>query len=317
MKMNHKKIMYKSYIKNEECDYYYDYDSWKDKYTEYLKFKYGESLEKIIDPYNDPDTITEEYYNSMFYKNICEFLNIREEWLEKHIKKTAEWKKWIYGTTPGDLGIFVYVHKESEPILRLHTDQFGFSAPDKKKPFHPYDVYRRIKNDNEDARKDVASWIFKTRGLGGAFIWPTNSVKNANCAINLCRGNGYIEDRVDYTLNLIKLHYETKGKDDCFGIKQESVQIWLNHFLSFEIYVQFFMFDGFFTEEKPYYSIKSIFCPHEPIDNVDTKTKRIEQCAYKKDVEALEKMLDFVANQIECRSIKMEEEIIKKRVVKR
>jgi hypothetical protein len=61
----------------------------------------------------------------------------------------------------------------------LKSDQFGFSVPKtendhepKKLMRHPYVIYYENKTDKEKALKNIVNWVYKTRSIGGSFLWP-------------------------------------------------------------------------------------------------------------------------------------------------
>lgn len=146
-------------------------------------------------PYTDPDT-SHNNEHSLFYINLERYLN------KKFYKMFCEFHS---NNNPTGLSII-----NSNIVLR--SDQFGFSAPHNSyawnKNKYPYAKYLNKTNDS----KKIADIIWKTRTLGGSFLWPIVYCKSDGkyCSVyNKTRGIcSYIEDRVDLTLLEIKDFYE-------------------------------------------------------------------------------------------------------------
>lgn len=249
------------------------------KYIEYLKGK----IEWEPGLYLDPD----REYNSEYYENIVAFLNKQEENLIKESKRyhyelikdgEADGEKQGFKIPPS---IAVYEKKENNdknPFFFLRSDLFGFSAPREKKEErkiakiagderYPYASYLLKSKEEEldESAKFIANTIWKTRNIGGVFLWPlckreTDKRITWFSSFNMRRGvKSYIEDSVDLTLWEIKQMYcigkdsNAKTKSDLIisgGADKELIFQWLCHFDSFENYVKFFAFENFVSEEK-------------------------------------------------------------------
>lgn len=173
------------------------------------------------------------------------------------------------------------VKNPNEPYLRLTSDQLGFSAisndlyDDPELLFYKkYPLYRLfylgIKEgisdiDGENINEFISNFIYDTRTLGGAFVWPTNDTEvdgDINCNYNRERGvRWYIEDRADLTLLEVKCYYEDKEKNQLVlkANKGSEMYKFLELFRcrddedpskSFRNFVKFFMFDSFVVNKK-------------------------------------------------------------------
>lgn len=306
-------------------------------YSSYLKNKCGKDI------YRDPDKKYKDNTNNSFYSNLVELLNIQEN---KFLTKNDE--KWQYRliegvNAPDKTGFLkppsIEVLCGNRTVLYLRSDQFGFSAPKGKINFsrnkkkYPYDEYL-IKAKADDKYEKVADWIWKTRSIGGSFLWPINPYesKKANerakvkwqSKYNVKRGvQSYIEDRVDLTLLEVKHYYEHLNKN--FGkfckdeysypndilyttelTVNESMNIWLGHFHTFENYIDFFILKEFVKEENGKYFLKSIINSDKIIEDNKEQNRKIQELA----LDDLEKMLNNVSEWIEERSKAIEEEKI-------
>ena len=129
---------------------------------------------------------------------------------------------------------------KEEPILRLTSDQLGFSAIcdneegivknwDDFAKWKSYLLYRYfwLAKDKNEATTFISKYICDTRTLGGAFVWPTDCIKfngvyeeriyygrkyqkrGRDCRYNYKRGaRSYVEDRVDLTLLEVKQYFD-------------------------------------------------------------------------------------------------------------
>lgn len=168
--------------------------------------------------------------------------------------------KFIYSF---DISSYPYIKVEEADeegkhshLFYLKPDQFGFSAPSKNKN-HPYDTYILKSEVKGDAIKDVGKWVYKSRTIGGSFLWPLEVDQKGkpidNIQYNLrrggsCKGGAYIEDRVDLTLLEIMMVLEDRKDVKVILDKyyDKNMRKWLNHFKSFDIYTSFFCFDESF-----------------------------------------------------------------------
>lgn len=288
----------------------YGWEDWNKKYTESLKEEvFGENKKRNScgKVYCDPDGGNMEYYT-----RICQFLNTQE-------KIISEDKRFQYCVEKYNRACRINVCKEGRIIFCLKTDQFGFSAPRAENASRPQNVvpqpfckYYEKEEDKEKAITNIVKWIYITRSLGGAFIWP--EVKGPS--YNIYRGGSiprdnrrYMQDRVDLAL-LEVLHFLSKNyeqydklyKTDMLHsqIKKENTHMkeWLEHFGSFEIFVTYFKFDDF-VEKKD--GVKSI------IDGKKLNDKGRENCELPQDSEGLYKVLNRITDMIYKRTNKMEE----------
>ena len=167
----------------------------------------------------------------------------------------------------------------SESKMFLISDQFCFSAPAHKKGSfkltgwntkkYPYARYLYMKENNigkeinEAHIELVANVIYETRILGCSFIWPILENENRSSEYNKNRGvKSYIEDRVDLTLQEIKMFYKFLKENNsdveniCNSMKEEGyillsgndykeIYKWLSAFKNFKNYVEFFCFQDF------------------------------------------------------------------------
>lgn len=330
MNMNKKKNM--SFCGNEE---YYK------NYIDYLGVTRNDFVngaikwEEIIDilghkPYVDPDG-TYHYKESTFYNKLKDFLNKQSN------NNTYNFKH--------NDGIITNIDGKE---LILRSDQFGFSAPQHKKNnkgkyiskawkyvrnnrtkySYPYGKYLLFEQ-NDDDLEFVASTIWSTRRLGGSFIWPIKKGSRFN-NLNINRGvASYIEDRVDYTLQEIKLfyHFYNLNKDSSVkdiydsmcnackkynyvpeilkGDDKDLIFIWLKHFGSFKNYINFFMFDKDFVDED-YNVINIVTGKKIEVNKEQVITEKIISIdsLSKKDIK---KMLLRLVSFIDNRTIRMEE----------
>lgn len=302
----------------------------KEEYIKYLTYK----NEK--DVYIDPDT-TYNLKNHLFYTNLIAFLNAREDWFcqKKGVKGGAFCKKWHFvfnNYVEGNIepcGIKVMV--DGEAVLFLRSDQFGFTAPHglnkSIRPWNsknnPYIKYLRESKD-KDKFQNVGNWVWATRSIGGSFLWPVKKCSGVwKSQYNIYRGlQSYIEDRVDLTLFEIKHYYDFKKENkecDIENYKYKSdklyttelsktdsaMKMWLDHFESFEEYIEYFMFDCFVVDENDAYEVKNIITSEKIqngyVQNIKNKNGEIKNL----EIEEIEIMLENVAEASKCRSSKI------------
>ncbi len=239
---------------------YNGYKEWEEDYLPWLTKTDPNS------PYNDPDSLDREDYNYEYYRDIAVFLNEREK--EFFSEKSRYWYK-ACEKDKDTYGIGVYTKaecKSGKEIFYLKSDQFGFSAPfenlTKKHPYEYCIEKSRDKSvDDASVLKKVSKWIYYSRTIGGAFLWPlenNNGEWNKEPTINHVRGRKDTqEDRVDLTLAWIREFY--LGSNTSKLLKGH-LKEWLEHFIDpvesssnicksgFSNYVKFFMFDDFVDE---------------------------------------------------------------------
>ena len=261
-----------------------------EKIQDYLdSLKLQEELYKSIKdnpvPYRDPDSCDDfESAGREYYNALTSFLNNRESILKD--QKTF--------LKPADKNPEHAVDNKivmEKPILMLTSDQFGFSVPQmsvsegfpawNNKYIYPFSSYLLLSCNEDYKYRFVSTCIRDMRTLGGAFLWPTDSVwKNGgwsgkkSSSYNLNRGvKSYIEDRVDLTLLEIKNYlkypknkeeerwkeYQADFRKNKCKDKSKEYQVlysslepedgnmrkWLDVFDSFEQYVDFFMLNPF------------------------------------------------------------------------
>lgn len=246
----------KSYLKKSRVDdtYYENLKDWNSVYIPFLNdFFIDAKVDWDREPYKDPDSIetgAEEFYKAMTF-----FLQAQEashrNLLNGHFKYEFDFP-------------YIKVEKETntegeyEHLFYLKSDQFGFSRPSKDKS-HPYDTYIEKSKNKKNAIENVSRWIYESRTIGGAFLWPLEVNQkgelNNNPPYNInrggsCKKGNYIEDRVDLTLLEIMMVLEGKQNDKVILKKASgndtNMKKWLNHFTSFDVYASFFCFDKFF-----------------------------------------------------------------------
>lgn len=293
--------------------------------------------------YFDPDV--EENRSFDFYRKLTMFLNAQEK-LSVKLEK-----RYIYRfnqTKPYGIEVREEIQgKISEPIFYLKSDQFGFSAPKSSDELkeHPYDTFIRLNNNSDDAKEDVLSWLYETRGLGGSFLWPMEYDGRGGCIENpqynfarggrrgsALKGKGnywyhkyYIEDRVDLTLNEIKqvLDYIDSDQQELQGnilwkycLPKTNMVKWLRHFRDFETYVEFFKFENFVDKDKNFipYDITTNNKNKKDENIIDIQRYKGEKRPRKiwtgndgdMNVKQLEDMFDYLSEKIKQRSGVME-----------
>ena len=252
-----------------------DWQEWFDEYTAYLS-KEAEGCGQVRIPkylYKDPDT-THNKPESDFYINLADFLNNREsEFVKDEIfKEEDRWEYEFSSDYPGSIKVL----KGKNLVMRLRSDQFGFSAPRRVSetsnslrnvyPYWSYIVQGKVGQERNKRIRTVLNCVWITRGIGGSFLWPiVKKGGNFKSLYNIYRGiRSYIQDRVDLTLLEIKEFYDI-FPDSCpcpycaigkynkahkrnrllrYADKDMIVE-WLSHFKDFKNYVRFFMFEDF------------------------------------------------------------------------
>lgn len=315
----------------------------EEKYREYiLNSIYNPLKRKEWDKSfcNDPDT-THNDFNSVFYRMIVKFLNIKDKkWRYSFI--VEENKDWIRG--------YIQAYDENnKPILKLRSDQFGFSRPkartwgkkrnikSKEKYKYPYTKYLIDQSkDHNNITEDIniiIKIIKNTRSIGGSFLWPIISQKGRLESIyNQKRGvGGYIDDRVDLTLFEIKKYYKLlesgynlkdirkiMNNEKYLLMKYEDyndIHIWLSHFEKFKEYVNFFCFNS--DIDNSFVIADSNDEDEYQVINLITKspiTKRItKERIYNMDSKNIEIMLTNLNQFVVNRSNKIEN-ILKKSI---
>lgn len=279
------------------------------KKGEIIKDK-SESSNKL---YIDPD----KKENEEFYRELSNFLNASNS----HRKNKLSFEAY---ETPDEM-ISVYYNKgrkDEKKYFSLQSDQLGFSAVpwiyfSTKYPLSRYLEMQKNKLDKDpDAIAEfLANYVYKTRTLGGSFLWP----KSLCSTYNKSRGiRNYIEDRVDLTLLEIKHIYEIRkwekllpyGGDILFqSCKNNDAQTWFGFFKSFEDYVDFFEFNDFVeniskTSKKEYIPINILTGKAFETDYPRRQTNVLKEI---EDEKQLKEMLERVRDMVEKRTKKMED----------
>ena len=279
-----------------------------------------------INPYHDPDTVKGKCVdNQIYYNLLTEFLNAQAYNEKKNgmlffppEPESADENR-PYNRT-------ILMANDNNEEIFLCSDQFGFSELDDNCRNPYYSIISKHKNEDE-AFRFVAKCLFKTRKIGGSFIWPKEkNGRNWSCMYNILRGTrNYIRDRVDLTLLEIKNYCDNKeqynkdkqfDKDIMFGFVQDDKAVmtkWLNQFDDFSDFVKFFKFEDFCVEQKGEMG-KIKYHPKDITKKEDTKlmrqeTKKIEDM----EVEELEEMLKKLSTLVEIRSQKMINIVIEER----
>ncbi len=259
-----------------DCKHYLDHvfkseddnRSWVDSYSKYLETGvkqkgYNPGADKHIVRYYDPYDDIDAVYNGRvrvpeYYSDLTGFLNVR--------MKDQRFNKPLFGEgVPKDRSI-------TFDDLALTSDSFGFSAPGGNEN-HPLDKLLSYSKHYTD----VADYLYDTRTIGGAFIWPKikvhtsrgsawRSVFNQNRGVKGHNLGSYINDRVDLTLQEIKMFYqycENNGSDkelidamrkDGYvilkGTDAGAICEWLQCFGSFNGFIDFFCFYDFVVDKN-------------------------------------------------------------------
>ena len=334
MDCNNRSYIYKSIKKNGEY-LWYKIEEWQE---EYVKYKKG----KNTNPYHDPDAVRDNCVdNQPYYNLLTDFLNAKGRdkgmfFSPPNIKMKKPYDRTILMTNADNENLF------------LCSDQFGFSETGDNLWNPYYSIISKFKNENE-AFNFVAQCLFKTREIGGSFIWPKQQYRrNLSCHYNNQRGKEPIRDRVDLTLMEIKNYLDCGKPKDRYDVYKANyrdskslddnkihqllfceitnettgMKKWLDHFESFTEYVDFFAFDDFCVKLKDetgnikYYP-KDITVKEYPKDITEKeyiefqreKTKKIEDMEADELKAMLEKLCDLVKN----RSVKMIDSLRKTR----
>jgi hypothetical protein len=311
------------------------YGEWKKNYKEFLQKLLEGKITGKGPYYQDPDKNNGKTH-AAFCEALTIFLNAREDECMDKLSGRYYYKCKELGRYKQ---IAVYDKPErQEPCFYLKSDQFGFSAPSGNKN-HPYDVYlQRVKKEKKnikDVIENVANWIYESRTMGGAFLWPMELNKknkwNTNPSYNYVRGN-YLSDRVDLTLVEIKHIYDVKEKEDkeiangdfLYNRYKKNMKSWLDHFDNFNTFCEFFCFQDFVykvdDEHIPYDITKDWkekkYCLESYLEIRDAQTKKncrkvMENEFWNQDAEDWEQTLSFVNERIKRRTKAMEEIIAK------
>lgn len=264
--------------------------------------------------YIDPDGKK----NKGFYRDLSNFLNASRISRKNNKILSFEANEAPYGM------ITVYYKDKygNEQHFTVHSDQLGFSAVPKIyfRKNYPLSRYLEMQKNKLDKDPDaiaefLANYVYKTRTLGGSFLWP----KSLCSTYNKSRGiRNYIEDRVDLTLLEIKHIYEIRkwekllpyGGDILFqSCKNNDAQTWFGFFKSFEDYVDFFEFNDFVeniskTSKKEYIPINILTGKAFETDYPRRQTNVLKEI---EDEKQLKEMLERVRDMVEKRTKKMED----------
>ena len=231
----------------------YDEHKWIVEYANFLK-----SFQNPI--YTDPDMKYDLRKDCLFYKTLVDFLNMREQEMKKATNDPRwTWKYEACGYVSGNAtpaGIKA-TNQDKMVCIYLRSDQFGFSAPQRSKMNrleYPYAGYL-TKSADTNRFQNVARWIWITRTIGGSFIWAIQKWGTWQSVYNRERGvNRYIQDRVDLTLfEAIKYFNNSLDVGDVLFEelrRNPFMKTWLDHFGTFETFVDFFLLEDFVVKEN-------------------------------------------------------------------
>lgn len=289
--------------------------------------------------YVDPDC--REDIDTPYYNFLTEFLRKRESESNyknkysfippKLAKLTSDSEKKIKDNDKYK----IVVKQNDELLFRLTSDQFGFSGDEyvyQQSYGHLKYPLARInylsKNESIDERKRILNklinYVKNTRTLGGSFIWPTPKKSEGfrNSKYNMSRGVGsYIEDRVDLTLLEIKHaldgeYHKSQHKDDilyALYIKNtDGIRTWLDHFETFEKFVDYFMFNNFIENGMLINILTGKAICEEEVKKYKNKTCQIKNLKLSELLEMIERLENMIINRT-C----LMEEHIKDYIVKR
>lgn len=311
---------YLLYLLENEYEFYKSKDEAEDACCELLT-KLNKSGDIVYDVckseckiYNDPDGKE----NEKFYRALSDFLNA-----SRISRKNNKILSFEANEDPHGMITVYYKNQNGKKHgFTLHSDQLGFSAVpwiyfSTKYPLSRYLEMQKNKLDKDpDAIAEfLANYVYKTRTLGGSFLWP----KSLCSTYNKSRGiRNYIEDRVDLTLLEIKHIYEIRkwekllpyGGDILFqSCKNNDAQTWFGFFKSFEDYVDFFEFNDFVeniskTSKKEYIPINILTGKAFETDYPRRQTNVLKEI---EDEKQLKEMLERVRDMVEKRTKKMED----------
>ena len=271
--------------------------------------------------YCDPDKTYANGYDHDFFHQLVAFLTAREKQLAHKLNGCFKYEftnnEGVKASEKDTTNEGIKVSgtdasgKEITPFY-LRSDQFGFSAPSEERKY-PYDLFIKKRSNKEAAIDQVINWIATSRTLGGSFLWPCPFYFNYNRQrggkVDTKRDH-YIQDRVDLTLWELLYWYQDDKKRtilSSWGNKDPNLAIWLNHFGSFDTYIEFFYLDPFVrkTEQglRPI-NILGIKDTSEPKwgDNGENPSPEIKSSL---EIDKLERMLKFVNDGIKKRTKKI------------
>ena len=285
----------------------------KENYIKYLK---GET-EWRNEFYIDPDGLYIDNKEGSYHYELCHYLKCFDKGFEYHISKASsnrEDGEKGYSIPPAIQVLY------GNDVIFLRSDQFGFSAPQPNRgrgDKYPYDRYLRIAKDKNEAAEFVADVIWKTRTIGGSFLWPikqyyTSKGVNWKSQYNFSRGaNSYIHDRIDFTLLEIKHaldgEYE-KGKHKRDVLYKQyinedtKIRSWLQHFKSFPNYVEKMKFTPFVDIDNGYQPFNLFSNKSIPVDEPDDYFIKENKLFISSDERGLRDMLCNLRDKILERS---------------
>lgn len=244
----------------------------------------------------------------------------------KEMLKKCEKLRTLEGLMDEKKIIVVKKNNNYEESFLLTSDQFGFSAREdiyieKKKEYPLVNLLYSDMKDKVDKKektiKRITEYVKNTRTIGGSFLWQMTPKRK--CPYNASRGVGsWIEDRVDLTLEDIKRTYYNYDHDDKKPVfKKDFMEKWLKHFVSFKIFVEYFMLEPFcekvMTDSGNYDYVPINIIDGKPIDE-DNIEKYSQSGRKNYHVRNLEKedilnMLDRLEGMILIRTANMERAI--------
>lgn len=271
--------------------------------------------------YIDPDCTKD--INTPYYNFLTAFLKKRENESDhvnkfsfippKEAKLTTDDEKKLKDND--DFKIVVKQNEES--LFRLTSDQFGFSGNEDifQQPYGhlKYPLVRinyLSKNESIDERNRIINklinYVTNTRTLGGSFIWPTPKISEGTrkSIYNMTRGVGsYLEDRVDLTLLEIKHALDGEYKEDLYSDdilytlyqnNKDGIRIWLDHFETFEKFIEYFMFENFIENGMPINILTGKALREEEVAAYKNRTCQIKNLNLNELLEMIERLESLI-----------------------
>ena len=136
--------------------------------------------------------------------------------------------------------------------------------------------------------REILKFINVSREIGGHLIWPRWIYDgkyriNPFYSINKYRGGlKGVFDRIDYTLLYLKLWFE--GEDEPFRDVFNANRVWLNKFVDFTGFIQYYKLDSFveFGKETKIKSLSTFNCKNKQYEELRPKSKpHIPNCKEK------------------------------------
>lgn len=220
--------------------------------------------------YVDPDCRDDNVI--LYYDLLTKFLDKREQTFKNDFTFIPPGKAEQISEADKHLDVIdkfkIVVRQKNKTIFRLTSDQFGFTGYEQQyiasDGYFNYPLARvnhlsreKSPEEREQILDKLIHYVENTRTLGSAFVWPIHKSVDRRCQYNINRGvKNYIADRVDLTLLEIK-HILDKKQNQGTNLlknsynKEKHMKKWLDHFASFDDYVEYFMFESFVKDGMP------------------------------------------------------------------